>query len=159
MNFELLQAVSNTPGLSGFEDEVQKVALDSRCAPPCDRAWRDRLGNVVGLKAAADPVLENGRPRRVVLAAHADEIGMLVKHIDENGYIRFHPIGGLHAPSIISQPVVIHGREQVRGAIVPNTFEQREIPELGDLLIDVARPREEIMRLIASATRSRSRTR
>lgn len=148
MNFELLQAVSNTPGLSGFEDEVQKVALRS-LRTSCDRAWRDRLGNVIGLKASTDPVLENGRPRRVVLAAHADEIGMLVKHIDENGYIRFHPIGGLHAPSIISQPVVIHGREQVRGAIVPNTFERREIPELGDLLIDVARPREEIMRLIS----------
>jgi endoglucanase len=147
VNLELLRAVSNTPGLSGFEDEVQKVALAS-LRESCEQAWRDRLGNVIGLRSAADPLLEDGRPRRVVLAAHADEIGMLVKHVDERGYIRFHPVGGLHAPSLIAQPVVIHGREPVRGAVVPNTFEPRRIPELADLLIDVARPREEIVRLI-----------
>jgi endoglucanase len=149
MNFELLQALSNTPGLSGFEDDIQQVVLE-RLRGFVERAWVDRLGNVIGVKSAVDPVLENGRPRRVVLAAHSDEIGMLVKHVDENGYIRFHPIGGLHAPSLISQPVVIHGREPVRGAVVPNTFDGgREIAELRDLLIDVARPRDEVLRLVS----------
>ncbi len=148
MNLDLLRAVSNPPGLSGFEDEIQQVALASLTAS-CDETWCDRLSNVIGLKRATDPVLENGRPRRVVLAAHADEIGMVVKHVDENGYIRFHPVGGIHAPSLISQHVLIHGRETIRGVIAPNTFEQREIPELKDILIDAARPREEVMRLVA----------
>jgi putative aminopeptidase FrvX len=148
MNLELLRAVSNPPGLSGFEDEVQKVAIESLTAS-CDEVWSDRLNNVIGLKRAVDPALENGRPRRVVVAAHADEIGMVVKHVDEHGYIRFHPVGGLHAPSLISQQVLIHGRETIRGVIAPNTFEQREIPELTDILIDVARPREEVQRLVA----------
>ena len=110
MNLELLRAVSNAPGLSGFEDAVQQVAIESLTAS-CDEVWSDRLNNVIGLKRAVDPVLENGRPRRVVLAAHADEIGMMVKHVDDNGFIRFHPVGGIHAPSLISQQVLIHGRE------------------------------------------------
>ena len=148
MNLDLLRAVSNPPGLSGFEDEIQQVALASLTAS-CDEVWCDRLSNVIGLRRASDPVLEHGRPRRVVLAAHADEIGMVVKHVDEHGYIRFHPVGGIHAPSLISQHVLIHGRETIRGVIAPNTFEQREIPELKDILIDVARPREEVMRLVA----------
>jgi endoglucanase len=148
MNLELLRAVSDAPGLSGFEDAVQKVAIDSLTAS-CDQVWSDRLNNVIGLKRAMDPVLEDGRARRVVLAAHSDEIGMMVKHVDENGYIRFHPVGGIHAPSLISQQVLIHGRETVRGVIAPNTFDQREIPELKDMLIDVARPREEVLRLVA----------
>jgi endoglucanase len=148
MNLELLRAVSNTPGLSGFEDEVQKVAIESLTAS-CDEVWSDRLNNVIGLKRAVDPVLEQGRPRRVVLAAHADEIGMMVKHVDDNGFIRFHPVGGIHPPSLISQQVLIHGRETIRGVIAPNTFDQQEYPALKDTLIDVARPREEVLRLIA----------
>jgi len=56
-----------------------------------------------------------------VLAAHVDEIGMMVKHVDSHGFIRFEPMGGLNAQVIISQRVVIHGRRPVGAVVVPDT--------------------------------------
>jgi endoglucanase len=82
-----------------------------------------------------------------VLAAHVDEIGMLVKHVDDAGFIHFAPVGGLHAVAIASQLVTIRGREPVRGVIVAPPPEDKPL-ELDQLLIDVGLPRERVCELV-----------
>ena len=147
MDIDLLARVSNAKGIPGFEDEIQHLVTEI-FTEFCDETHRDRLGNVIGFKRAAQTPAGKDRPLRVVLAAHSDEIGMMVKHISPEGYIRCQPLGGLHAPSIMSQPVLIFGREQVRGVVVPNHSMPDQVPALEDMFIDVGRPVEEVLRLV-----------
>ncbi len=149
MNEQLLRRVCNTPGIPGFEDPIQDVVAET-LAPRCDEVRRDRMGNVIGLRKATGPPAD-GRPLRVMLAAHADEVGMMVRHIDDDGFIRFEPMGGLQVMAIISQHVIIHGREPLRGVIAPtNTPSKKkdEPPEVKDLLIDVGLPADEVRRRV-----------
>ena len=142
MDVKLLERVCNTPGVSGYEDEAQKIALEVLGAV-CDEVRRDRMGNVIGLKKAVRPPVGGKRPLRVVLAAHMDEIGMMVKHVDDKGMIRFQPIGGLVPQAMMSQQVVIHGKQPVRGVIVPDFRPDRKekVTPLDELLIDTGLPR------------------
>ena len=146
---ELLARVCNAPGVPGHEDAVQEVVREVLGAC-CDEVRTDRLGNVIGLKQAAAPPTGRDRPPRVLLAAHADEVGMMVKHIDDNGFVRFEPLGGLNAQVIASQPVVIHGKRPVGGVVVPDTRGEKKDkpPELKDILIDTGLPREELTKLV-----------
>lgn len=140
MDQALFERVCNAPGVPGFEDAVQRVAMDA-LRESCDEVRRDRMGNVIGRRKATDPP-EGDRPGRILIAAHADEVGMMVKHIDEKGFIRFQPLGGLNPQVIVSQRVLIHGREQVRGVIVPDTRkDSREKPTpLEEAFIDTGLP-------------------
>jgi endoglucanase len=146
MNVELLARVSDAPGISGFEEPVQSIAAEilQGCS---DQTTRDRLGNVIGLKRARQTTPE-GRPLRVAVAAHADEIGMLVKSITEDGFIAFEPVGGLHIPSTMSQPVVISGRNDVRGVVVPDVPPKDQYRPLSEMLIDVGLPRSQVIELV-----------
>lgn len=145
MNVELLKALTNAPGLSGFEEPVQEIAT-ARLRETCDEVTRDRLGNVIGRKkagrASSDP------PLRLALMAHADEIGMMVRYIDERGYIYFDAIGGIHAPSTVSQHVIVHGVETVHGVVAPKMDEALSTPALNDLRIDLGLPVEDVKRLV-----------
>lgn len=144
MNFELLSRISNAPGIPGYEDEIQAIVMEILNAS-CDQMRRDRMGNVIGLKRAAKNPTGSTRPLRVVLAAHADEVGMMVQEINPDGYIRFQQVGRLAPPSIMSQPVVIHGRERVRGVIVPH---RDKVLDVEEMLIDVGLPRDQVSRMV-----------
>jgi len=137
MNIDLLKRVCNTPGVSGFEDPAQKVVTEalSTC---CDDVRGDRMGNVIGLKKATCPPAGAERPLRVILAAHVDEIGMMVKHIDDKGFISVIQLGGLNVQCIVSQRLIIHGKKPVGGVVVPyNKPDSKDkIPTLDDLRID-----------------------
>jgi len=149
MNFDLLKRVCNTPGVSGFEDPVQEVVTEalSGC---CDDVHGDRMGNVIGLKKATKPPADAKRPLRVLLAAHADEIGMMVKHIDDKGFIRIIQLGGLNVQCIISQRLIIHGKKPVGGVVVPyNKPDNKDkFPALDDLQIDTGMPADELRELV-----------
>ncbi len=142
---ELLARVCNAPGVPGHEDAAQDVVREvlGGC---CDEVRTDRLGNVIGLKRASGVE----RAPRVLLAAHADEVGMMVKHIDDSGFIHFEPLGGLNAQVIGSQPVVIHGRRPVGGVVVPDTRRDKKdkLPELKDVVIDTGLPREDLTKWV-----------
>ena len=153
MTIELLRQLSNAPGVPGFEtpvqDIVRKVLETARV-----ETRTDRMGNVIGLRQAAEPPA-SGRPLRVVVAAHADEIGMMVKSIDADGFIHPHPLGGLHRPSMVSQLVVVHGREPVRGIVAPRVANgmppsprTQEVQELDEMVIDLGLPAAHIHALV-----------
>jgi len=148
MDWNLLERICNAPGVSGHEDAVQEIIAEvlGLC---CNTVRRDRMGNVIGLKKSAGRAGNGSRPTRVVLAAHVDEIGMMVKHIDEQGFIAFHPVGGLHSQVLVSQRVLIHGRKPVRGAIVPNVADIKDkVAALTDLRIDTGLSRKTLTKMI-----------
>lgn len=145
MNHDLLRRLSNAPGLSGFEDGVQAIVADD-LRTSCIDVSRDRLGNVIGVRPGTTP--GGATADRIVLAAHSDEIGMLVKHITPDGFIKFAPVGGLHIASTMSQPVVIHGRQPVRGVVVPDVPPKEEYRPLAEMIIDVGLRREKVVELV-----------
>ena len=147
MNRELLEKVCNTPGIPGYEDAIQEVAQEFLDGV-CDEVSRDRVGNVIGLKRATHPPTNGDRPLKVIIAAHADEVGMMIKHIDGDGFIRFQAVGGLNPQVLASQRVIIHGKKkQVHGVIVPRRS-GLSLPALDEMLIDVGLPREEVCEAI-----------
>jgi len=86
---------------SGFEEEAQEV-VRQRLAGRCDEVRTDVHGNVLaGVNTTA--------ALRVMLAGHVDEIGLMVSHIDENGYLFFQTIGGFDPTILAGQRVVVHG--------------------------------------------------
>jgi endoglucanase len=144
---ELLRLLSDTPGVSGFEDRVQQIVL-AELESVCDEVRTDRIGNVIGLKQAIRTAAGTA-PLKVMIAAHADEIGFMVKHIDRGGFVRFMPIGGFDPRTLIAQRVIIHGKHDVKGAIVPipNWIlrdKDRKVLDITDLVIDAGLGREEI---------------
>jgi endoglucanase len=147
---ELLRTLSDTPGVSGFEEPVQKVVI-AELASVCDEVRTDRIGNVIGLKRAIRTA-GGEAPLKVMIAAHADEIGFMVKHIDGEGFVRFMPIGGFDPRTLIAQRVIIHGKHDVKGAIAPTPNWLRkgkdQVPDISDLVIDAGLSGEEMTSVV-----------
>ncbi len=110
---ERMRAICDAPGVSGFEDAVRDV-VTQLLEPYVDEIWRDRMGNVIALKRARAGI---SAPRRLVYAAHLDEIGMMVSHVDDAGFVRFRAVGGLDARTLPSQRVTVHASSGDRRAL------------------------------------------
>jgi endoglucanase len=86
----LLKTLTETFGPSGYEDAVRKAVL-KEVKPLADEVRVDTLGNVI---ARRRPSKDAKNPKKIMIAAHMDEIGVIVSHIDKNGFVRFTNIGG-----------------------------------------------------------------
>jgi endoglucanase len=102
LNIDLLKKLCETPGVSGREGRIASIARDE-LAPISDEVTVDPLGNVTGIHKGS------GGPK-VMLAAHTDEIGFLVSHIDEQGFLRVQPIGGFDVTVLPAQRVMVWDR-------------------------------------------------
>lgn len=101
---ELLKKLSELPGISGFESEVVEV-IKNELKDHVHRFEEDHLGNIIAFK--------KGKPNspKIMLAAHMDEIGLMVRHIDKKGFIKFSKIGGINDQMIINQKVHINTKK------------------------------------------------
>jgi len=142
--YSLLKKLCSAVGPSGYEDDVRGIVIDE-LKKHADQLWVDTLGNVVAVK--------KGRNRgKLMVAAHMDEIGMFVSHIDDNGFLRVVPIGGLPERALLFQRVIVKTRRGnvLRGVIglkpphILKKEEMEKIPEIKDLFVDIgASSREE----------------
>lgn len=87
----LIQKLVETPGPSGYEAQVRSV-VRAEVEPFADEVRVDNLGNLIVRKGEKKP---DGL--RIMLAAHIDEIGLIVTHIDDHGFVRFLPVGTVRA--------------------------------------------------------------
>src|SRR5579859_2912081 len=141
--FAFLQQLVETTGPSGYEAETQRVWRERICDAAAEVST-DPLGNCVA-------VLNPGARPSVMLDAHIDEIGFLVKYIDENGFLYFGTIGGFDPSTLAGNRVRILGtRGPVLGVIgrkpshLLSEDERKRAPELKDMWIDIgARDRAE----------------
>jgi endoglucanase len=103
--FEFLKALAEAPSPSGYEQPAQKVFREYIQAH-VDEVQTDVLGNTLGLIQGR----ETGKPT-IMLAGHCDEVGFMVKYIDENGYLYFAPIGGVDDQLLPGKRVWIHAQK------------------------------------------------
>ncbi|MDO8754847.1 MAG: M42 family metallopeptidase [Anaerolineales bacterium] len=87
---QLLKTLTETFGPSGYEDAVRKVIL-KEVKPLADEVRVDALGNLIVHRKPSDGAKN---PKRIMLAAHMDEIGIIASHIDKKGFVRFTNVGG-----------------------------------------------------------------
>ncbi len=105
---DLIKKLTEAYGPSGAEDSVREV-IRKEVAPYVDEIRVDALGNLIAHK--------KGAGKKVILDGHMDEIGLMVTHIDEDGFLRFGTIGGVGAASSLAQRVVFaNGTVGVIGA-------------------------------------------
>jgi len=135
-SLKFLETLINTPSPSGHEVRGQRVWLDY-VRPFADETFSDAYGNCVA-------VLNKGGSPRVMLAAHADEIGMAVNYIDSDGFIYVRRLGGVDAAITKAQRVVIHTRngpvKGVVGNVAPHLTKEdgdRRSVKIHDLFIDI----------------------
>ncbi|HLG66019.1 MAG TPA: M42 family metallopeptidase [Ktedonosporobacter sp.] len=145
LNIELLKKIAETPGIAGREDQVRALILEE-LRTLADEVSVDRMGNIIALK-------RGNSERRVMLAAHMDEIGFLVKHIDDKGFIRMQPVGGFDARVLFAQRVLVHGfaGQTLRGVLMPSSKpihllanEKPEDVKLDDLFVDLGLSNEQV---------------
>ena len=85
----LIQKLVETPSPSGYEAKIREV-VRAEIAPHVDEIRVDALGNLIARKGK-----KSAHGLKIMLAAHIDEIGLIVTHVDENGFASFSPIGGV----------------------------------------------------------------
>ncbi len=127
-------------GPSGYEHPVRAIIM-SEIKDHVDEIFVDKMGNLIAHK--------RGKGMRVMLAAHMDEIGLMVKKIEDNGLIRFSTIGGVEPISLIAQKVDIMTRDgNVHGVISFSDLAGDEViedvPEISDLYIETGLKKDEI---------------
>jgi len=129
---KLLKQLTETFGPSGYEDNVRKLVL-SEVKPLADEITVDALGSVIARKK---PSKQTKATKKIMIAAHMDEIGIIVSHVDDNGFVRFSPIGGVFGKYVLGGRVrFINGTQ---GVIGYDRFDKvNEVPPLDKTYIDV----------------------
>jgi endoglucanase len=144
----LLKKLSEARGVSGYEAEVREIVAEE-FGRYADEVQTDKLGNVIALKKG-----EGDEPRRrIMLAGHMDEIGLIITKLDK-GFLRFTSVGGLDVRTLLGQEVTVHGREELPGIIgsrpphvLPQAEREKIIP-IDKLFIDVGMEQKELERLV-----------
>jgi tetrahedral aminopeptidase len=141
-----LEKLIASSGVSGHEKKLTEL-IKEYFEPYSDSITTDALGNII--------VLKKGRKStgKVMFAAHLDEIGLMVKKIDKNGYLQVTSIGGVDQRVLPCQEVTVHGRKSIFGVIgmLPPHItggKQEDSVKLEDLLIDVGYSKAELEEIV-----------
>ena len=150
---KLLKQFSEAPGPSGYEQQIAAV-VSKAWEPYTDELSVDRMGSVIAVK--------HGRGteprRRLLLAAHIDEIGLMVKQVvahNGNGFLRVTKLGGIDIRHLYGQMVVVHGQRDLIGVI--GSLPDRMLPEsrrkkpfgFEDLVVDVGMSESQVNELVS----------
>ena len=144
----LLKRLSEADGVSGYEHEVRQI-VQEEFGRLADEVRTDALGNVIALKRGSGP---EPRPA-IMIAAHMDEIGLIVSELEE-GFIHFQQVGGYDDRVLLGQEVLVHGRRTLQGIIgarPPHVLSPKERAEpvpYDKLRIDVGLSPEELPKLV-----------
>jgi putative aminopeptidase FrvX len=140
-DIDLLRSFTQTPGIASREHQIRNVVA-AQLGPFVDTLRVDRLGNLIGTRQGS------GGPT-IAIAAHLDEIGFIVRHIDDSGFVRLQQVGGFDPRTLVSQRARIHTRagDSFPGVLQPaskpihlqKSGEAREL-KLDDLFIDLGLP-------------------
>ncbi len=145
LNEALLRRLIETPGVPGREEQQREIAREE-LGSLTDEVRTDALGSVIGTKKGRDDV-------RVMVAAHTDEIGFLVKHIDDKGFLRLQTLGGHDPANMVSQRVVVTTADgqALKGMLQPQRKpphiagdEANKVPKVDEFFVDLGMPADEV---------------
>lgn len=149
MDVDLLRRLSEAPGVPGREERVREL-IRRELEGVVDELREDALGNLIAVRRAADE-----DAARVMVAAHMDEIGFVVKHVDERGFLRVHNVGGFDPRTLVARQVTVHasrGSGDRVGVLNPtgkpihtSTAEERQkVASIPELFVDLGLPADTV---------------
>ena len=149
---ELLKELCRLNGVSGAEDPVRNF-IQTQAQPYADSLRSDALGNLIVFKRG-----KKSTGNKLLLAAHMDEVGVIVTRITEEGFLKFDFVGGVDRRVAIGKPVVL-GENEIPGLIglkaihLVSREEEEKVPKTDALYIDIgAKDREEAEKLVPPGT-------
>jgi endoglucanase len=143
---DLLKRLTAATGIPGREDDVRSLILNEM-KPLLDKVNTDVMGNVIGFRKGKTGT-------RLVLAAHMDEIGFMVNHVDENGFLRIIPLGGFDPRTLMAQKVVVHGKKELNGVFgskpvhMLSEEEKKKPLKVTDYYVDLGLPADDVKKLV-----------
>ena len=150
IDFNLLKQCSEISGVPGHESRIRNFIINE-IKSLVDHVSIDNLGNIIAIKKGASD-------KKLLVAAHMDEIGFIVNHIDDNGFLHFLPLGGFDPKTLVSQRVIVHGKKDFIGVMASKPIhimspEERKKPaEIQDFFIDLGLSKEEVEKYIEIGT-------
>ncbi len=142
LNIALLSEICEVAGAPGFEKRIRDIVL-REVTPLVNEVTVDNMGNVTAIKKGKEP-------KKVMIGAHMDEISFIVTHIDENGFLRFHTLGGFDPKTLTAQRVIVHGKKDLVGVMgskpihVMTAEERTKPPKTTDFFVDLGMSKEEV---------------
>lgn len=150
LDIPLLKSICEIAGAPGYEKRIRDLVI-SEVRPLVDELSVDNMGNVITVKKGHN----NPDGKKVMVAAHMDEIGFIVSHIDDNGFVRFQTLGGFDPKTLTAQRVIIHGKEDVVGVMgskpihVMSAEERTKVAKTSDYFIDLGMSKEEVNKIVS----------
>lgn len=144
----LLSRICEAPGAPGHEIKIRELVL-KELKGLADEVSVDNMGNVTALKKG------KSSKKRSMAAAHMDEIGFLVKHIDDKGFLRFQTVGGFDPKTLTAQRVIVHGKKDVIGVMgskpihIMQPEERSKAVKINDFFIDLGLSKKEVEKVIS----------
>ncbi len=146
-NSKLLAEICKTPGAPGFEQKVRELVI-KELKNVVDEIETDNMGNVYAIKRGKSN-------KKVMVGAHMDEIGFMVTHIDDKGFLRFTTLGGFDPKTLTAQRVIVHGKKDIIGVMASKPIhvmtpdERTKVAKLTDYFIDTGLTKEEVFENIS----------
>lgn len=147
INIALLKKICETPGAPGFEQPIREFVL-KEVTPLVDEVYLDNMGSIIAVK-------KGKQPKKVMVAAHLDEISFIVTHIDDDGFIRIHTLGGFDPKTLTAQRVIVHGKKDLIGVMGSKPIhlmkpdERNKAPQIQDYFVDLGMKKEEVEKYIS----------
>lgn len=154
VNIDLLKRLTEAHGVPGQEDAIREI-VRKELKGLCEIST-DLMGNMHCVRKTSKKP-SKGQPRKLMLAAHMDEIGFVVKFIDDKGFLRLQTLGGWDARQMFSQRVFVHTQKgAINGVLMYSSKpkhmltddELRKGPELANFFVDVGLTGEEAKKRI-----------
>lgn len=146
INTKLLAKLCEVAGAPGHENRVRKIVLEE-IESYVDDISIDNMGNVIAIKKGKES-------KRVMIGAHMDEIGFIVTHIDDKGFVYFHTLGGFDPKTLTAQRVIIHGKKDVLGVMgskpihLMNAADRQKVPTTKDYFIDTGLDKKSLEKIV-----------
>lgn len=146
LNIPLLAEICEVAGAPGYEKRIRDIVL-REITPLADSVEIDNMGNVTAIKKGRED-------KKVMIGAHMDEIAFMVTHIDDEGFLRFHTLGGFDPKTLTAQRVIVHGKKDLVGVMgskpihVMSPEDRNKPPKTSDYFIDLGMTKEEVDKYI-----------
>ncbi|MEE2657580.1 MAG: M42 family metallopeptidase [Candidatus Latescibacterota bacterium] len=158
---DLLKELCECSGIPGREERLREIAR-RELTPLSDEVRVDAMGSLIALKKATQGEGKRkrkgaGEARKLMIAAHMDEIGFVVSHIDDKGWIRLVPVGGHNPRNMVAQRVIVCAPKGdllgllypgVRPPHIATAEDLRKELKIGDFFVDLGLPAEEVKKQV-----------
>ncbi len=157
----LLERLCLTPGVPGREHRVRDLIL-AEIKGMFDSVSVDPMGSIIAIKKA-NPAkkVKGAEPKRVMLAAHMDQIGFLVSHVAKEGWVSLFPVGGFDTRNLFARTVTLcpdpnDAKKDLVGVLNPggkpvhiaSPEDRKKIPEVKEFIVDLGLPAEEVQKKV-----------